>query len=255
MPSIAENVAAVRARIAAACARAGRDPAGVRLLPVSKTHGPDKIRAAYDAGLKIFGENRVQEALAKARIFADVPDLRWAVIGHLQTNKAKDVASFAEEFHALDSLRLARALDRRLDERGRSLDVFIQVNSSGEASKFGLPPEAVADFAVELRHCHSLRVRGLMTLAVFSADLDAVAACFARMRALQERLRQLDAAAGSYQELSMGMSGDFELAIGYGATTVRVGEAIFGSRLDPDDYWTQPSGSGGNSSAGVKPNT
>jgi pyridoxal phosphate enzyme (YggS family) len=234
---VADNLEAVRRRIDLACERAGRDPAGVRLLPVSKTHGPEKIREAYDAGVRLFGENRVQEASEKARIFADVPDLGWAVIGHLQTNKAKEVAAFADEFHALDSLKLAETLDRRLHQASRSLDVFIQVNSSGEEQKFGLPPTEVADFAVALRSCHNLTVRGLMTLAVFSDDADAVGGCFARMRTLQEELRQNDVAAGTYDELSMGMSGDFELAIGYGATTVRVGQAIFGSRLAPQDYW------------------
>jgi pyridoxal phosphate enzyme (YggS family) len=234
---VADNIAAVRCRIERACREAGRDPGSVRLLPVSKTHGPDKIREAYQAGIRVFGENRVQEAQQKAHLFRDVPDLRWALIGHLQTNKAKDAVTFADEFHALDSLKLAETLDRRLHQRSRALDVFIQVNSSGEDSKFGLPPEEVADFAVALRAYPNLNVRGLMTLAVFSADTEAVARCFQRMRVLQEQLRQLDGAAGSYEELSMGMSGDFELAIHYGATTVRVGEAIFGSRLRPQDYW------------------
>jgi len=237
MGSVADNIAAVRAQIAQACARVGRNQDDVRLLPVSKTHGLDRIREAYDAGLRVFGENRAQEALEKARSLADVPDLRWAMIGHLQTNKARDVAGFAEEFHALDSLKVARALDRRLHDLGRDLDVFIQVNSSGEPSKFGLPPEEVADFAIELRHCHALRVRGLMTLAVWSPDESAVRACFARMGELQGRLRFEARAAGSFDELSMGMSGDFELAIEYGATTLRLGEAIFGARLAPQDYW------------------
>lgn len=231
MGQVAENLAAVQRRIDRASELAGREPGSVRLLAVSKTHGPEKIREAYDAGIRIFGENRVQEASEKAGIFADVPDLRWAVIGHLQTNKAKEVAAFADEFHALDSLKLAETLDRRLHENARSLDVFIQVNSSGEEQKFGLPPGEVAEFAIALCSYQNLRVRGLMTLAVFSDDTDTVGRCFARMRTLQDELRQTDAAAGSYDELSMGMSGDFELAIGYGATTVRVGQAIFGSRL------------------------
>ena len=147
---IAENLAEVRRRIDAACAAADRDPAEVRLLPVSKTKPPEVIREAYDAGVRLFGENKVQEAVAKAEVFADVPDLRWAVIGHLQTNKAKQVAAVAAEFQALDSVRLAEALDRRLHALDRTLDVFVQVNSSGEESKFGLPPEQVPDFAREL---------------------------------------------------------------------------------------------------------
>ena len=237
MGQVAENLARVRARIDEACRTAGRDPAEVRLLPVSKTHGPELIREAYDAGARIFGENKVQEAVDKAALFADVPDLGWAIIGHLQTNKAKQVATVAAEFHALDSVKVAEALDRRLQQQNRSLDVFVQVNSSAEASKFGLPPDEVETFASQLTAYSSLQVRGLMTLAVFSPDQDAVRACFSRMRDLQKRLQQCDRAAGSYDELSMGMSGDFEVAIEYGATTVRVGEAIFGARLRPQDYW------------------
>ena len=234
---IAANLAEVRRRVDQACVAAGRDASSVRLLPVSKTKPPAVIREAYDAGARLFGENKVQEAVAKAEVFADVPDLRWAVIGHLQTNKAKQVAAVAAEFHALDSLRLAEALDRRLQDLDRTLDVFVQVNSSGEESKFGLTPEAVPAFARELERFATLRVRGLMTLAVFSDDADLVGACFGRMRDLQARLQDTDDHPERWTELSMGMSGDFELAIAYGATTVRVGQAIFGDRLDPDDYW------------------
>ena len=172
---IAENFAEVRRRVDAACAAADRDPSQVRLLPVSKTKPPEVIREAYDAGARLFGENKVQEAVAKAEVFADVADLRWAVIGHLQTNKAKQVAAVAAEFHALDSLRLAEALDRRLHDLDRTLDVFVQVNSSGEESKFGLAPETVPEFARELGRFGTLRVRGLMTLAVFSEDTELVA--------------------------------------------------------------------------------
>ena len=234
---IAENFAEVRRRVDEACAAAGRDPSQVRLLPVSKTKPPAVIREAYDAGARLFGENKVQEAVAKAEVFAEVADLRWAVIGHLQTNKAKQVAAVAAEFHALDSLRLAEALDRRLHDLDRTLDVFVQVNSSGEESKFGLAPEAVPELARELTRFDTLRVRGLMTLAVFSDDADLVGACFGRMRDLQSRLQDTDALPERWAELSMGMSGDYELAIAYGATTVRVGQAIFGDRLDPNDYW------------------
>ena len=234
---IETNLKDVQDRIVAACEAAGREPSTVRLLPVSKTVEPERIKLAYDAGCRTFGENKVQEAAEKAEHFADLDDIRWAVIGHLQTNKAKVVARFAHEFHALDSLKVAEVLDRRLQAEGRALDVFVQVNSSGEESKFGLPPAEVEDFATRLRDYQSLHVKGLMTLAVFSDDQDQVAACFERMRTLQTRLRDQDRAAGTYDELSMGMSGDFELAIGYGATVVRVGTAIFGNRQIPEHYW------------------
>ena len=214
---------------------AGREPDEVRLLPVTKTHGPELIKEAYERESRVFGENRVQEAAQKAEQLRRLADLQWAIIGHLQTNKARQVVEFASEFHALDSIKIAEALDRRLQEQGRNLDVFIQVNSSDEPQKFGLPPAEVERFAVSLRAFAALKVRGLMTLAVFSDDHEPLRACFARMRMLQQRLRQQDLAPGSYDELSMGMSNDFELAIAYGATTVRVGQAIFGPRRAPAD--------------------
>ena len=151
MGSVAENLAAVEARIKAACTRVGRDPSEVRLLPVSKDQGMDLVLEAYDAGARLLGENKVQEAMEKARHFADYPDLRWAIIGHLQTNKARHVATIASEFHALDTVKVAAALDQVLEDQGRSLDVFLQVNSSGEPQKHGLPPDEVEAFAIALR--------------------------------------------------------------------------------------------------------
>lgn len=231
------NLAAVQQRIANACLRVGRDPASVRLLPVSKTFDQAHLRLAYAAGCRLLGENKVQEAQGKWQAMCDLPDLRWSVIGHLQTNKARQVARFASEFQALDSLRVAQALDRHLQAEGRQLDVFVQVNTSDEASKYGLAPDAVADFLRALPAYSGLRVRGLMTLALFSADVARVRPCFARLRELRERLRQHAPAGIELDELSMGMSGDFEVAIEEGATVVRVGQAIFGARAMPDAYY------------------
>ncbi|GAA0219467.1 YggS family pyridoxal phosphate-dependent enzyme [Castellaniella daejeonensis] len=237
---IQANLADIRARIDAACERAGRDPAEVRLLPVSKTVDESRIRMAYAAGCRQLGENKVQEAYGKWEAMADLADLDWAIIGHLQTNKAKFVARFAREFQALDNLRVAEALDRRLQAEGRSLDVFVQVNTSGEASKFGLAPEDALDFARALPAYTSLKVRGLMTLALFSPDETRVRPCFQLLRDLRDRLRQDAPQGADFAELSMGMSGDFEWAIEEGATTVRVGQAIFGARALPDShYWPE----------------
>ncbi len=223
---VAANLVRVRAEIDQACAAAGRDPSEVRLVPVSKTHPPALLEAAYAAGVRVFGENRVQEAAEKAEHFAERRDLRWAMIGHLQTNKARQVAGFADEFHALDSLKVARALHHALDEHDRTLDVFVQVNSSAEPQKSGLPPEEVEGLLVGLAALPRLRVRGLMTIALLSDDQSAVAACFARVAELRDRLP----AELCGRELSMGMSGDFALAIAHGATTVRIGSAVFGAR-------------------------
>jgi PLP dependent protein len=234
---IRANLAEVESRVAAACAAAGRRRDEVRLLPVSKTVAIPALRSAFEAGITTFGENKVQEARLKAEALADLP-VQWSVIGHLQTNKAKYVARFASEFQALDSLKVAAALDERLLIEGRSLDVFVQVNTSGEASKYGLTPEAVPAFLKELPAFSCLRVRGLMTLAIFTPDEVKVRACFKLLRTLRDELRDGAPAGLALDELSMGMSGDFEWAIGEGATVVRVGQAIFGRRPTPDGtYW------------------
>ena len=232
---IIANLAAIQARINAACAACGREPDEVRLLPVSKTLPAERLHFAYDAGIRLLGENKVQEAYDKWQALADLDDLNWAVIGHLQSNKVKYVARFAAEFQALDSLDIAESLDRRLQQEGRSLDVFVQVNTSDEPQKYGIAPDAAAAFIRDLPQYSSLRLRGLMTLALFSDDKDAVRRCFIRLRELRDSLQQQNPAVA---ELSMGMSGDFELAIAEGATTVRVGQAIFGARRTPDsEYW------------------
>lgn len=223
------NLHAIRTRINAACQRAGRDPASVRLLPVSKTIDEARLRLAYAAGCRTFGENKVQEAQHKAEALGDLSAVQWAVIGHLQTNKAKYVARFAHEFHALDSLRVAEALNHHLQACGRTLDVLVQVNTSGEASKSGLAPDAVATLLQSLPAFSALRVRGFMTLAMLSADPARVRACFALLRNLRDSL-QPRFADMALQELSMGMSGDYEIAIEEGATIVRVGQALFGAR-------------------------
>ena len=232
---ITANLASIQARIHAACAACGRDPAEVRLLPVSKTVPAERLHFAYDAGIRLLGENKVQEAYDKWQALSALPDLQWAVIGHLQSNKVKYVARFAAEFQALDSLDIAESLDRRLQQEGRSLDVFVQVNTSDEPQKYGMAPDAAEAFVRALPAYSALRPRGLMTLALFSDDHEAVRRCFIRLRDLRDRLQQQNPAVA---ELSMGMSGDFELAIAEGATTVRVGQAIFGARRTPDsEYW------------------
>lgn len=237
LAELRQNLAAVRERIASACRRVDRSPDAVHLLPVSKTVDEARLRLAYQAGCRELGENKVQEARHKAQAMSDLTDLRWSVIGHLQTNKAKYVARFASEFQALDSLRVAAALDRRLEREGRSLDVLVQVNTSNEASKYGLAPDDVDAFMQQLPTYACLRVRGLMTLAVFSADPDRVRPCFVRLRQLRDRLRDNAPSAIGMDTLSMGMSGDFEMAIEEGATVVRVGQAIFGARALPDSYY------------------
>lgn len=234
MSELLSRFAAVRGRVDEACRAAGRDPGEVRLLPVSKTHGTDLISELHAAGERAFAENKVQEAQAKADEL-DGLDIDWVLIGHLQTNKAKNLVEFASEFQALDSLKLARELDKRLDAADRTLDVMVQLNSSGEEQKFGIDPADVVEFAVELKSFPCLNPVGLMTLAVNSESADEVAACFERVVTAQRVLRDDDRVEATFDDLSMGMSNDFELAIAHGATTVRVGSAIFGAR----DYGTR----------------
>lgn len=235
--TISANLADVRRRIAAACVRAGRNPDEVRLLPISKTVPAHILRAAFTAGIHDFGENKIQEALTKAEALADLP-LRWSVVGHLQTNKVRFLTRFAAEFQALDSLKLAQALNRRLEAEQRDLEVFVQVNTSGEDSKFGLRPDETRDFVARLAEFPRLRLQGLMTLAIFSADVARVRECFRTLHRLQRTLRATVPAAAGMNQLSMGMSGDFETAIEEGATLVRVGQAIFGPRPGSDaHYW------------------
>lgn len=224
--TFAGRLAGVRAAIAAACTASGRDPAEVTLLPVSKTFGADMVREAVALDLRRFGENKVQEIQAKAAELA-AEALDWVVIGHLQTNKAKPVARLVTEVQSLDRLDLAVALDKALQAQGRGIDVLVQVKTSREESKFGLVPEALPGFLAELRAFDSLRVRGLMTLAEASDDEAVVRRCFCTLHACREQARQ---AGHDLARLSMGMSGDFALAIAEGSTEVRVGSALFGAR-------------------------
>ena len=234
---IKSNLETVQCRISGACKNVGREPNSVRLLPVTKTVSAERLRIAYAAGCHEMGENKIQEAREKSEVLSDL-DIKWCIIGHLQTNKAKYLARIADEFQALDSVKVAEALDKRLQIEGRSMDVFVQVNSSGEASKFGLAPEDVRAFVAQLPNYSSLNIKGLMTLAIFSPDHDRVRQCFIKMRELRDMLRQEAPANLSFDELSMGMSGDYEIAVEEGATVVRVGQAIFGKRPLPDShYW------------------
>lgn len=229
-----DRLSDVEDRIAAAIARAGRDPGSVRLLPITKTVPARILRLAHDAGLSYFGENKIQEGLSKQIELADLP-VAWSLVGHLQTNKAKFVPEFASEFHALDSLRLAGLLDPRLAAAGRTLDVYIQVNTSGEASKYGQSPSGLLPFVEALHAFPRLRPRGLMTLALLSPDIDKVRPCFERLRRLRDKAIRVQP---SLKELSMGMSGDYEAAILEGADVVRVGRSLFGARpTPPGHYW------------------
>ena len=219
----------VQERITAACRRAGRQPEEIRLVAVSKTFPPERIREAFVAGLRAFGENRVQEANAKRPALADL-DITWHLVGHLQTNKVKAACELFHWVHSVDSLRLAQKLDQTAAERGNRLPVLIEVNLSGEETKSGLRQEEALRLAEEVGRLEALELRGLMTLPPFWENLEEVRPYFRRLRKLALEIDSKKLRGVSMQELSMGMSHDFEVAIEEGATTVRVGTAIFGPR-------------------------
>jgi pyridoxal phosphate enzyme (YggS family) len=223
-PALPDRLAEIRARIAAARARGGHGQ-DVTIVAVTKTHGADAVEAAAAAGLTDVGENKVQEALAKMPQVA--APVRWHLIGHLQRNKVKQVGDFAL-IHSMDSPRLADALDAFGRARGRPVEVLMQVNVSGEGTKGGYPPADVAAEADRLRAASGLVVRGAMTMAPFDADEATLRGVFAGARAARATL----AAAGHpASELSMGMSGDYEIAVEEGATLVRLGTVLFGARM------------------------
>jgi pyridoxal phosphate enzyme (YggS family) len=226
LSGLAARVAAVRERIAQACARAGRDPGGVRLIAVSKTFGPEAVVEALAAGVTDFGENRVQEALAKQAAVAALAAERglagptWHLVGHLQSNKARAAAGAFAILHGIDSVRVLDLLDRGAP--GRPVRVLLEVNVAGEATKFGVSPGDLPAIVAHARTLPGIELAGLMTVAPRAANAEEVRPVF---RALAELGR-----AHELRELSMGMTDDFEVAIEEGATMVRIGRAIFGER-------------------------
>jgi len=225
-----ENLARVRKRIAAAARAAGRDPATVQLLPVTKTQPGEVLDWIRAEGLGAVGENRVQEALGKRGEAADRHGLRWELIGHLQSNKAALAVAHFDRIQSVDSLRLARRLDRLAAEEGRVLPVLLQVNTGGDPRKYGWSPEGLRADLEELLAMKALGVEGFMTIGPLEGGREAARPAFARLRALAVELR--GATGLPLAELSMGMSGDLEEAVAEGSTLVRIGSDLFGPR-DP----------------------
>ena len=229
--TLARNLPRVRARMAAAAERAGRPADATRIVAVTKGHPAAAVEAALAAGLRDLGENRVEELLEKAPLFAERP-VAWHVIGHVQSRKARGAARLAALVHSVDSLRLARKLSLRAEAEGRRLPVLVQVNASGEAAKGGFPAAAgaaqAADAVAAVAANPGLCVTGVMTMAPFVADEAVLRATFARTREVIEAAQGADGVEGA--ELSMGMSNDFEIAIEEGSTMVRLGTTLFGPR-------------------------
>lgn len=232
---IARNLADVRARIDAAIARSGRSAESVRLIAVSKTFDADHVRAAMAAGQMDFGENKVQEGLAKAQVIAGDggQQPRWHLIGHLQSNKAKKAAATFASIQSVDSVDLVQRLDRAAAEAGTSPRLLIQADLAGEVTKFGAPPADIPAIVEAALACRAAALGGLMVVPPWSDNPEDVRPWFRQLRELRDRLVADGVPASSLAELSMGMSHDFEAAIEEGSTLVRVGTAIFGRRPKP----------------------
>jgi hypothetical protein len=226
---IGARIEHVKARIRRAAEAVGRDPAAVRLVAVAKTFPAEDVRRAAAAGATDVGENYIQEAREKFDALAGL-GLTWHFIGHLQSNKARQAVRMFDLIHTLDSARLAAEIDRAAAKTGKRQDVLVQVNVAGEATKSGAAPEAAPALVRELAGMEAIRVRGLMTMPPFFDEPERVRPFFAELRRIAERIRDLGLPGVAMDELSMGMTGDFEAAIAEGATLVRVGTAVFGRR-------------------------
>ncbi|MCC6231334.1 MAG: YggS family pyridoxal phosphate-dependent enzyme [Verrucomicrobiales bacterium] len=223
---IAANLEKIQNRIHAACERAGRDPSSVELMAVSKNHPPETVAAAAALGLRLFGENKVQEARAKIPLCPG--HLRWHLIGHLQSNKAKEAVQWFQMVQGVDSLALARELQKRAEAAARTLPILLEVNVAGESTKFGYRPETLLQELAALNALPRLEIHGLMCMAPYAIQPETVRPVFRRCRELARRCEELLGA--PLPTLSMGMSGDFEVAIEEGSTLVRVGTSLFGER-------------------------
>jgi pyridoxal phosphate enzyme (YggS family) len=221
--TIARNIEEVKKRIAEASSSVGRSAEEVTLVAVTKFRSPEEISQAAEAGLRIFGENRVQEAKSKYRLLPD--DLSWHMIGHLQRNKARDAVGIFDCIHSLDSVRIADEVERRCAAIGKAMDVLLEVNVSGEEAKFGLKPEKVEEVVRHVLSLPHLRLEGLMTMAPFVDDAETVRPVFRGLREVRDRINETGVC--HLTELSMGMTQDYEVAVQEGATVVRIGSAIF----------------------------
>jgi pyridoxal phosphate enzyme (YggS family) len=230
--TIAEKIAIVRERMARAARRCGRDPADVALVAVSKTHPAEMVRQAWAAGVTTMGENYIQEARDKITALADCA-LSWHFIGHLQSNKAKIAVDLFDLIHGVDTLKLAREIDKQAAKIGKTQEILIQVNISGEATKSGATEAATLALVRDTACLEHVKIRGLMTMPPFFDPPERARPYFAALRRLRDRIRAEAIAGVDISELSMGMTSDFEVAIEEGATLVRIGTAIFGPREYP----------------------
>jgi pyridoxal phosphate enzyme (YggS family) len=228
---IAENVQHVRERLQEACERSKRDPQSVLLIAVSKTFDASKVREAVESGVVDFAENFVQE-LREKRTAINNPAIQWHFVGHLQSNKVKYIADFIHLIHSVDHWSVAEEIDKRAAKIGRVIDALVEVNTSGEQTKFGVKPESALEFVKSVSRLRNLKIKGLMTIGPFLPHAEESRPTFQRLRALRDEIQGAEIENVEMTELSMGMTHDFEVAIEEGATMVRIGTAIFGPRRE-----------------------
>jgi len=234
--AIADNIKEIRDRMLKACQKCGRGANEVRLLLATKTVAPSGIIEAFNAGETLIGENKVQELVSKAEELKPFKH-ESHFIGHLQSNKIKDVLKYADCVESVDRLDLAEKLERKLEAENRTLNIFIQVNTSKEISKFGCKVEEAIPLIEKVSEFAHLNIKGLMTIGLFSDDVNLTRPCFKELYKIKKEAEGLGCLKVKSLELSMGMSGDFEIAIEEGATIIRVGTSIFGKRIYPDSYY------------------
>ncbi len=236
MDTVKNNLFIIHKRIKTACERANRDVNDVRLLLATKTVSAERIGFALECGESLIGENKVQELKEKEEKLTQY-NCEKHYIGHLQTNKIKEALRYVTCIESIDRLDLVQKIDQRLQFEGRSIDILVQVNTSYEESKFGLDPINVIPFIKKISKYDTLRIKGLMTIGLFSTEEEKVRRCFRLLKKIQQQVIEENIINVDMTQLSMGMSGDLEVAIDEGATIVRVGTAIFGERIYPDSYY------------------
>lgn len=234
---VEENLITVRQQMELACRASGRSIEDVKLLLATKTVPLEKLQQAILAGETLFGENKVQELRDKFPLMQQHEQLEWHFIGHLQTNKVKDVVKYVTLIHSVDRLKLGQALHRQLTKENKSMDILVQINTSYEESKFGASPESAVELVEQLSQFDTLNIKGLMTIGKFNATNEETRLCFRLLKNIQTQIKEKNIPKVKMDILSMGMSSDFKVAIEEGATMIRVGTSVFGQRYLPDGYY------------------
>ncbi|WP_036619567.1 YggS family pyridoxal phosphate-dependent enzyme [Paenibacillus alvei] len=234
---VKENLRTVRQQMELACQASGRKIEDVKLLLATKTVPLEKLQMAIQAGETLFGENKAQELRDKFPLMRQYNQVKWHFIGHLQTNKVKDVVKYVTLIHSVDRLKLGQALNHQLVKENKTMDILVQINTSYEESKFGASPETALELVEQLSQFDTLNVKGLMTIGKLNATNDETRHCFRLLKTIQTQVREKKFPRVEMDILSMGMSGDFKVAIEEGATIIRVGTSVFGQRYLPDSYY------------------